>query len=40
MTMLLKKTRFGEIMTGLSFGAAYCFDARIVIYGPLYGLGR
>ena len=25
-SLTIKKTRFGEIMTGLSLGAAYCFD--------------
>jgi len=25
-SLTIKKTRFGEVMTGLSLGAAYCFD--------------
>ena len=29
LSMTIKKTRFGEIMTGLRLGAAYCFDEEV-----------
>lgn len=34
----IRKTRFGEIMRGLSLGAAYAFDE--VAYGRFLPLGR